>query len=69
MSTTKVQCLGIIDPARWYTKESLLRHAGIGGKQLREARRAGYLKAKCRGGRLYWPGSEVVRYLESGEDK
>lgn len=65
----KSRCLGVIDPARWYTKEGLLRHCDIGGKQLREARSEGFLKAKQRGNRLYWSGAEVVRYLEAGTGK
>jgi len=66
---TVTECYGVIVPGNWYTEEGMLQAAGIGRGQLIEARKSGYLKSKWVGRRLYYSGQEIIRFIESGEDR
>lgn len=60
-----MRCIGVLDPRQIYTREGLMRFAGIGSDVLKQARASGVVKPINIGRRCYYLGAEVVRWIES----
>jgi hypothetical protein len=64
-ASSKSRCVGVIAPERIYTKEGVMRFAGMGRKTLLEAKKSGIVKAIPAGERVYFKGSELIAWIES----
>jgi len=64
-TANKTRCLGVLSPNNLYTKEGVMRAAGIGRKTLMEAKASGIVKAIPAGERVYFRGSELIAWIES----
>jgi len=61
----KLKVQGIIAPERLYTREGVLRAAGIGDESLLEAKKSGMVKAIRCGTRVYFSGDELIAWIKS----
>lgn len=57
----------VIHPASVFTKRTLMATLGLKEGTLPREIRLGRLKARKRGGRLYFLGADVLAWLEGGE--
>jgi hypothetical protein len=57
--------LGEIDPRKRYTKEGLKNAVGLSTKSLRQMTASGLVKPRLKGGRNFYKGREVIRWIDS----
>jgi len=65
MSKDALSVVGVIHPDSLYTTEGVLNFAGLGNDSLRLARSSGMVHPLKKGKRLYFKGSELIRWIES----
>lgn len=65
LGVKRQKCYGVLAPERLYTKEGVMRAAGLGSESLLKAKQSGMVTAIPCGVRVYFKGSELIEWIAS----
>lgn len=65
LGVKRQKCHGVLAPDRLYTKEGVMRAAGIGSESLLAAKQSGMVTAIRCGVRVYFSGEELIAWIKS----
>ena len=69
LGVKRQKCYGVLAPERLYTKEGVMRAAGIGSGSLFKAKQSGIVTAIPCGVRVYFSGDELIAWIKSHAGK